>query len=117
MLRLIDSYINISGNNSFYIKPLKDTMLNIPSSRFLRPYNNKLKFLESLRLNRILDEMTKSAKSGSCYHLWWHPHNFGTNVSENFNFLDKILKHYSHLNEKYNFQSKNMYQIHKKFYR
>lgn len=107
--RLMDSYINISGHNCYsddYIK--KETPVNIPSSRFLRPFSPKLSFLESLRLRRIKASMTFAAKNNLTYHLWWHPHNFGANMEENFKFLEKILQHYKFLNEKYNFQSYTM---------
>ena len=107
--RLMDSYINISGHNCYsddYIK--KETPINIPSSRFLRPFSPKLSFLESLRLKRIKASMTFAAKNNLTYHLWWHPHNFGANMEENFKFLEKILQHYKFLNEKYNFQSYTM---------
>jgi hypothetical protein len=52
--------------------------------------------------------MTYAAKNGLTFHLWWHPHNFGINISENFCFLEKILLHYQQLKEKYGFQSMNM---------
>lgn len=105
--RLLDAYFNISGNNTFFVQEING-MKNIKSSRFLRPYNSKLKFAESLRLKRILNEMNYAAKNNKCYHLWWHPHNFGRNTDENFNFLIKILEHFKKLNLKYNFSSKSM---------
>jgi len=52
--------------------------------------------------------MTYAAKNGLMYHLWWHPHNFGNNIEENFNTLKSILEHFRFLNEKYNFESKTM---------
>ncbi len=55
--------------------------------------------------------MAYAAKNGLTYHLWWHPHNFGINVEENFSFLEKILIHYRKLNKEYNFQSVNMNQL------
>jgi phenylacetate-coenzyme A ligase PaaK-like adenylate-forming protein len=82
--------------------------IDIPSSRFLRPFSKKLKILDSLRLNRIKSGMTYAAKNKLTYHLWWHPHNFGVNQIENFEFLDKVLTHYKTLNTKFNFQSYTM---------
>ena len=38
--------------------------------------------------------MTFAAKTGSNYHLWWHPHNFGKDLEANLKFLEKILQHY-----------------------
>lgn len=52
--------------------------------------------------------MTYAAKRGLLYHLWWHPHNFGRDIEENFNTLRNILAHYKKLNVKYNFESKTM---------
>lgn len=110
--RLLDAYVNLSGNNCYSINEMKKSNpLNIPSSRFLRPYTKKLKGLENLRLKRITNSMTYAAKNNLVYHLWWHPHNFGINITENFDFLEKILIHYQKLNKKYNFESVNMQQL------
>ncbi len=108
-LRLMDAYINITGNHAFDIENREtNSAVNVPSSRFLRPYTHGLRFFEGLRLARIKNSMTHAAKNGLSFHLWWHPHNFGTNQRENFSFLEKILQHYKHLNNKYNFQSCTM---------
>jgi hypothetical protein len=108
-LRLIDAYINLTGYHNFNAKKIDKTLpINLPSSRFLRPYIPKLKLLENFRLQRILKAMTNAAKNNLCYHLWWHPHNFGINQNENFAFLEKILLHYKMLNEKYQFTSITM---------
>jgi len=107
--RLLDAYINLSGHNCYSDQYLKSKMpIDIPSSRFLRPFSNKTKNLDRLRLFRIKSGMTYAAKNDLTFHLWWHPHNFGINQDENFNFLEKILVHYQFLNTKYNFQSYNM---------
>ncbi len=107
--RLIDAYVNISGHNCYSDHFLKREMpINIPSSRFLRPFSGKLKFLDGLRLHRIKSGMSYAAKNNLTYHLWWHPHNFGINQYENFIFLDKVLTYYQFLNKTYNFQSYTM---------
>ena len=107
--RLLDAYLNISGHNCYSDQYLKSNLpINIPSSRLLRPFSKKLKMFEGFRLRRIKSGMTYAAKNNLTYHLWWHPHNFGVNQDENFKFLDKILDHYTFLNEKYNFQSYTM---------
>lgn len=112
IFRLIDSYLNISGHNDYSIKQLNKTKpFNLPSSRFLRPYNKRLAFLEQLRLKRIRNSMTHAAKTGNLYHLWWHPHNFGTNLVENLSFLNQILQHYQVLNNTYQFQSCTMNEL------
>ena len=114
LLRVVDSYFNISGSNSFKLKDhnTKDAkLINIPASRFLRPYNSRLKFIESLKVRRIKKAMTKAAKRNEVYHLWWHPHNFANNIEENFKNYSSILKHYKKLNVKYNFESITMQKL------
>jgi len=107
-IRLLDAYINISGHNCHNIIQTKHELVNIPASRFLRPASSKLKALESLRLNRILKDMEHAAKNNLVYHLWWHPHNFGSNTEANFSFLQRILMKYQELHLQYGFQSKTM---------
>ena len=108
-LRLADAYINISGHNCYTTESLKNKYpVDIPSSRFLRPYSKKLKFLDALRLKRITSAMTHAAKENMLYHIWWHPHNFGINQDENFAFLEKILQHFKILHERHNFESLTM---------
>lgn len=109
--RLGDSYLNLSGNNSSFLEESYFGMYNVPASRFLRPFNKKLKFLEKLRLIRLKKEMTYAAKNNKLYHLWWHPHNFGKNVSENIAFLKSILEHYLILKNIYGFDSLNMSEV------
>ncbi|MCB0486437.1 MAG: polysaccharide deacetylase family protein [Flavobacteriaceae bacterium] len=105
-LRLIDGYFNITGYHCYqYSSIVKTYPHNIPASRFLRPYNKKLKFLENQKLRRITQAMTYAAKNNRVYHLWWHPHNFGRNTEENIIMMEKILEHYQFLKLKYQFQS------------
>src|SRR5690606_22407517 len=111
-LRLADTYLNLSGHNCYSLQELQSKVpFDIPSSRFLRPFSSKLRFLEQIRLQRILRSMTHAAKNRKVYHLWWHPHNFGANQNENFGFLIKILEHYQFLNTKYGFESLTMQEL------
>lgn len=112
LLRLVDAYVNLTGQHTFSIKSIqKESIINVKSSRFLRPYSKRLGALESLRLRRIKKGLTKAAKNNELYHLWWHPHNFGKNTEENLWFLEEILKHVDDLKENYNFQSMHMRDV------
>lgn len=112
VFRMIDSYINISGQNCYSAEYLQSRFpVDIPSSRLLRPYSPTLALFEPLRLRRIKRGMTYAAKHNLTFHLWWHPHNFGVNQDKNFVFLEKILMHYQELNLKYNFQSVTMSKL------
>ena len=110
LLRLPDSYINISGSNTYKLGSLfkKNEIMNLPSSRFLRPYVPALKYLEPLKIRRIKKGMKRAAKNNELYHLWWHPHNFGKNIDENFKNLEDIFKEYKRLNNKFQFTSETM---------
>lgn len=107
-LRLLDSYINISGHNCYHLKKITGEILNIPASRFLRPYSNKLRIFERLKIKRILSDITYAAKNGQVYHLWWHPHNFGQNSDKNLENLEIILKHFRKMKNQNEMQSINM---------
>lgn len=107
--RLLDAYINISGYHCYPVIPnSQNEPINIPSSRFLRPYSRQLSMFENLRLKRIKNAMTHAAKNNLMYHLWWHPHNFGINQDKNFAFLEEILIHFNNLQKQYNFTSTHM---------
>lgn len=111
--RLSDAYINLSGYNTYKFSDLKTVsgLLNIPSSKFFRPYIKSLNFLESRRIKRINKGLTYAAKNNEIYHMWWHPHNLGANIEENFNNLENIFKHYSLLKKEYNFECLTMSEI------
>jgi len=110
--RLLDHYINLSGYHTYPLPQyISGTLVNLPSSRFLRPWNSLLRHLEWLKVRRITKAMTYAAQRGEVFHLWWHPHNFGVNQDQNFECLSKILKHYTMLKEKYGMQSVTMTEL------
>lgn len=106
--RLADSYMNLTGQHSATPQIDFSGMVNVPSSRFLRPFNHRLALLEPLRLARITDEMTRAAMCGSGYHLWWHPHNFGADLQANLMFLERIFDKFQKLRADYGMQSMTM---------
>ncbi len=111
--RLADSYINISGHNAFDLKKPSAGILNIPASRFFRPYDRFLAFFEPLKLRRILSDMKYAAKNNLVYHLWWHPYNLGAGreFKKNVQFLREILSYFSELSLKYGMESLNMGEL------
>lgn len=115
LFRLIDAYVNLSGHNA-YVTPVAspNTIINAQASRFLRPFSSRLRFLELAKLKRITNSMEYAAKTGRVYHLWWHPHNFGKNMQENLDLLEKILTHYKLLSNKYGFLSCNMAELYER---
>jgi len=113
IMRLLDSYINITGHNTYCINAINKSksIINIPSSKFLRPYSKKLSFLETAKITRINKSMAYAAKHNEVFHLWWHPHNFGINIDDNFEVLEQILKHYQKLNKEHSFESVTMKEL------
>lgn len=111
-LRLLDAYLNLTGHHTFSLTDVGTRLpLNLPASRFLRPYSKRLRALEGLRLQRILEGMKHAARNGRVFHLWWHPHNFGVCLPENLRVLERILEHHQGLEERYGMQSRNMGEL------
>lgn len=107
--RLLDAYINISGSNTYKLEtPALSQCLNIPASRFLRPYSKRLALFDGLKLKRIKDAMSYAALHNEIFHLWWHPHNFGVDTDENIRFLERILSHYASLRRDHGMASMSM---------
>lgn len=112
MFRLADSYINIAGSETYSKDEFTSGNLhNFRGSRFLRPYNHTLRFLEGLKLRRVKGQMKKAAKKGRIFHLWWHPHNIGLNTDRNLKNINELLEYYTFLKEKYGMESKNMLEL------
>ncbi len=108
--RVLDTYFPLGPVSSIQIKTIvrNNDIINIPSTRFLRPYSGKTCFLERLKIKKIKKEMTYAAKNGEIYHLWWHPHNFGANMDKNLNCLENILQTYKDLESQLGMMSMNM---------
>ena len=105
VFRTGDAYLGT--NSKSYLYTFNDHQLTQKSSRLLRPYS-KVKILNSLKIKRIISEMRTAAKNKEVYHLWWHPHNFGSNSFQNLNDLKLILENFNTLRLKYGFSSFNM---------
>jgi peptidoglycan/xylan/chitin deacetylase (PgdA/CDA1 family) len=106
--RLIDAYVGLAGPLGSLPRVDSHGLVDIPSSRLLRPVSARLRALEPLRLRRIKSAMTHAARTGRVFHLWWHPHNFGGDLAANRPVLDSILEHYRHLRDAYGMRSLNM---------
>lgn len=111
--RLVDGYFNLTGHNTYDVEKLnaKGGIVNLPSSRFLRPYHSKLSFLEVKKVKRVIKSMKYAAEHNEMYHLWWHPHNFGADMEKNFENLEEIFKAFTDLKASHNFESKTMTEL------
>jgi hypothetical protein len=111
LCRLADSYVNISGSNVSSPAEGNGPLVNVASSRFLRPFHQRLAPLDSLRLRRIEKAMDTAASTGGTFHLWWHPENFGANLAENLGVLTKVLAVFDRLRGEHGMQSRAMHEI------
>jgi hypothetical protein len=111
LARLVDSYVDVTGANTTAVRRGGGDMVNVPASRFLRPYHPTLRVLDGLRRRRILRAMDHAARRGESFHLWWHPHNFGIHLEENLGFLRDVLLGFTALRERHGMQSRNMSEV------
>lgn len=106
-MRFLDAWLPLSGASVAQPK-VRNRLVNLPASAFLRPWSRRLAALEPIRLRRIKRSMTMAAQQGGCCHLWWHPHNFGVNLEQNLSVLEALLSHFHRLRDRYGMQSRTM---------
>lgn len=87
--------------------PNNDELIKIDANHFLRAYSS-LPFLNHMQICKIKKAMKQAAVQSKVFHLWWHPHNFGLNMDENFNMLEYVLKYFVQMRDRYNMQSSSM---------
>ncbi|PPK87973.1 polysaccharide deacetylase [Neolewinella xylanilytica] len=109
-VRLTDNYLPLAKSYLFDVGKEDNGLVNIPASRFFRPYVPSIDSYggQQLKLWRICKEMTRAAEAGKNYHLWWHPHNLATDPARNMAGLEEILRTYKDLNQRYGWQSHSM---------
>jgi peptidoglycan/xylan/chitin deacetylase (PgdA/CDA1 family) len=112
--RGLDAYWPSGKRNSYTVKSIDNRPglpVCIPASRLLRPYNPKEFFLNSMKINKVRGEIERAAKSNECYHLWWHPHNFGNYPEQSIQHLEMILKQFAGCRNKWGMVSMNMDEL------
>jgi glycosyltransferase involved in cell wall biosynthesis/peptidoglycan/xylan/chitin deacetylase (PgdA/CDA1 family) len=108
-VRLVDAYCPLTGSNSLSLQADgKNTLIDVPGSRYLRPYVPALRHLEPLRLRRIKTDLRYAATQGRVFHLWWHPHDFGEHLAENLRALREVLATFALLRDDYGMESLTM---------
>jgi peptidoglycan/xylan/chitin deacetylase (PgdA/CDA1 family) len=107
VVRLTDSWLPLTGGHVGQPRG-EEGLVAVPASLFVRPWSAKGRHFEALKQARLKSAMTAAAKSGGICHLWWHPHNFGTNLEMNLVLLDSLLKHFVQLRDTYGMASASM---------
>ena len=106
--RRLDHYLPLSGHNA--VTPECDGLgiVNVRSSRFFLPVPTRSSIFGRLCEQRIAGGMRHAARTGQVFHLWWHPHNFGSHVDENIAMLRRIMERYRALSETQGMISRTM---------
>mgnify|MGYP000099898952 CR=1 FL=1 len=109
-VRLADNYLRVTGPRTAPAVA-EGTPVDLPGTRFLRPLASRLRRLEPAKEARIRGEMHHAAEAGHTYHLWWHPHNFGREPTENLAMLERLLEHARRLKYSHGWQSRTMAEL------
>ena len=111
-VRFADYYFPMFSHHCQDFSEIKQgNLYQIRASRWFRPFSEKWKSLDFLKIWRIKSQMKYAAKKGKIFHLWFHPHDIGINQQENFRQLEEIFKYYQILQKKYGMTSKNLIEI------
>ena len=108
--RLVDTYLNLSGYHTSIPTPSKG-VIELKSSMMLRPYFSRLSYLEGLKIRRVKEAMRHAGIHGHNFHLWWHPHNFGTSLEKNLTNLEELLQYFQELRLIYKMDSLTMEEV------
>ncbi len=112
LARFADSYVPLRSDIVRWDEiPRADGLADVRASQFLRPYSPRLAALRPLHLRRIKRGMTTAARQRQVYHLWWHPHNFGSYPEHSLRTLDTLLDHYEALRDRHGFASLTMAEV------
>ncbi|WP_299503556.1 polysaccharide deacetylase family protein [uncultured Roseobacter sp.] len=106
-LRLANSYVPLCGS-AVVDASWRDGIGNVPASRFLRPYVGGPTAGARLQLGLIKREMQQAAQQNRIFHLWFHPHNFGTYTKENISVLSEIVAFSGELRDTFGWPSLTM---------
>lgn len=113
LARRADAYAPLTGTNAlpWSVTAPVDGLVNVPASRFLRPFDARLAPLEPLRMRRLITAMGHAARAGALFHVWWHPHNMGARQEENVANLEALLRAYARLRDEVGFASYAMEDV------
>jgi hypothetical protein len=111
--RLLDTYAGLSPppTTAWATVRNEDGLCDVPASAFLRPYSERRRQLDPLKLRRLVAGMRDAARRGRIFHLWWHPHNFAADPGPSFAFLDELLDEFDRLAAQEGMQSMSMRDV------
>jgi peptidoglycan/xylan/chitin deacetylase (PgdA/CDA1 family) len=113
--RLVDTYAGGKHLIDWDDVEQANGLFNVPASFFFRPYSDRLKPLEKIRIRRLRRALRSAAEERKIIHLWWHPHNFGSHLEENLGALEEILSEFSALSRSCGMQTLTMNEVARQF--
>ena len=111
--RLVDTYVGVLSPSTFSWDELSNDprLCNVRASSFVRPFNASLRRLELLRIRHLQAAIRKAATGRELVHLWWHPHNFGSNTDLNLSMLRELLEEFRRCRARDGMRSLSMGQV------
>lgn len=108
-----DAYLGFQPIRMQFVSDIStaELPLHLPASRLYRPWKPGQPIQNRLKMRRILHEMTRAARRGAYYHIWWHPENFGRQPEECLRELQCIVDHYHELKHRYGFRNLTMGEL------
>lgn len=110
--RRADAYLPVFGHHAAATEEIGATFpCNVPSSRFLRAADPKLRWLEPLKQRRIRSGLDHASRTDRVFHLWWHPQDFARDPETNLEALGEVLAHFDQLRQEWGMVSANMTEV------
>jgi peptidoglycan/xylan/chitin deacetylase (PgdA/CDA1 family) len=108
--RWLDAYVPFAGHHTikWHEIPQPNGLCDVRASAFLRPYDPRVRALETTRMQRLRAAVRWAAQRGEVFHLWWHPHNFGVHLEQNLALLRAVLHEFARCRERYDMRSLTM---------
>lgn len=103
--RLANTYLPGTGTRTVNRPTIQSGLVNLPASHFLRPTRAGRSVADRLQRARIRSGMARAARTGTVFHLWWHPQNFGLDIAANLEVLRAILDDYRYLSDEFGMTS------------
>ena len=109
--RLLDSFVNLYGEQTSAWPIALSTPVSVPASRYLRPYHPAARLFENRLVQRIGAALRHAAECGEIFHLWWHPEDFAPSCDQNLRVLRRVLELYATCRERWGMTSASMAEI------
>lgn len=108
--RFIDSIVVLTDSKCYELSSMnRNGLVDVSASSFFRPHSNRV--IDWLQIKRIKGSLQHAARNGQVFHLWFHPHNFGKNLTQNIQKLEAVVLEFCRLKNEYGLCSANMGEV------